>query len=54
MKKMLLSLGAAALFAFTGAALRAAQQDWPSSLDPAFASAKASQTLVFAEFHSDT
>ncbi len=54
MKKMLVTLGAAALFVCTGAALLAAQKDWPSSLDAAMTTAQASQTLVFAEFHSDT
>lgn len=54
MKKMLVTLGAAALFVFTGAELRAAQKDWPTSLDSAMTNAQASQTLVFAEFHSDT
>ena len=54
MKKTLLTLGAAALFAVTGITARAAQIDWTPSLDTALTGAKASQTLVFAEFHSDT
>jgi hypothetical protein len=54
MKKSLLTLGAIALFAFSAAGLRAAQKDWTPSLDTALTGAKASQTLVFAEFHSDT
>lgn len=54
MKKTLLTLAAAAVLAVTGAGLRAAQKDWTPSLDTALAGAKSSQTLVFAEFHSDT
>ena len=54
MKKTLLTLAAAALLALAGATVRAAQKDWTPSLDTALTNAKASQTLVFAEFHSDT
>jgi len=58
MKKSLSTLGAVALFAVAGAffglPLRAAQKDWTPSLDTALSGAKSSQTMVFAEFHSDT